>query len=524
MPIARAAAAAATARRGPPRLPSRRGRWAALACVAALVTLGLPARPWASDAGPGVAEPGALSVQPLPVFVEPALPSADAAALARLDALVDQLLAPGSKTRSDAAALVREVDTSWLPALVERFERVADEANKPALEVLLRNVRKRGRPAPLPAGSKPPPEADLLELLVAHPDRSSAFLRPLTEVIAYARMFEAIGTLPAVRRVLAVYPRFGEFLRGETELAVARLGDRAIAALIEASAHPTPRVAEWAKAQLEATNKHVASEAMQVQDATLRADILRAYGKTRDEGTARLLIAFAASERASIRLAAREAVAMLGEPGLYELRDAYRRTLGERAPSDWSWRRVAEQLFAAFDRQRLAGIHALYEEGRGAAERGDLAAAGAAFDRVLAWDPLFERGPAMAPVYLALAEQQLEADPAAAALALRRAERLAREGQTHDRALSLRYTLEARSLLARGIVDETLVQRARELDPANARAEALERELGERARDDRALYQRYVAAAVILALGLIALGVLALRRRSPAVDPAAHLR
>jgi hypothetical protein len=62
-------------------------------------------------------------------------------------------------------------------------------------------------------------------------------------------------------------------------------------------------------------------------------------------------------------------------------------------------------------------------------------------------------------------------------------------------------------------VDELLVQRARELDPDNARAEALDRELVAQARDDRALYQRYVAAAVILALGLVGLGVLALRRQ-----------
>lgn len=467
----------------------------------------------AADAGATRADLDAPERQPLPVFVEPPLPSADAASLARLDLLIDQLLALGSKTRTDAAALVREVDAAWLPAVVERFERVADTANKAALEVLLRNIKKRSRPAPLAAGAKPAPTPALLELIVAYPDRTSAFLRPLTEVAAYSRMFEAIGSLPAARRLVATYVRFGEFLRVDTEQALARLGEGSIAALIEATVHPIPRVAEWAKAQLEAMGKHVASEAMQVQDAARRADILRAYGKTRDVETARLLIAFAASERAPIRLAAREAVAMLGEPGLWQLRDAYRRAVGASAPDAWSWRRVAEELFAAFDRQRLAGIYTLFNQGRDAAERRDLNAAGAAFDQVLAWDPSFERGPSMAPVYLAIAERQLDSDPAAAALSLRRAERLAREGQTHDRALSLRYTLEARALLARGVVDELLVQRARELDPDNARAQALDRELIAQARDDRALYQRYVAAAVILALGLVALGVLALRRQ-----------
>jgi hypothetical protein len=476
------------------------------------------------DAGAARAELEAPTVQPLPVFVEPVLPSADSASLVRLDLLIDQLLAPGSKTRADTAALARAVDASWLPAVAERFERVADTANKGALEVLLRNIRKRSRPAPLAAGAKASSAPDLLELIVTYPDRSSAFLRPLTEVVAYSRMFETIGNAAAARRLVMVYVRFGEFLRADTELALARLGDGSIAALIEATAHPMPRLAEWAKAQLEAMGKQVASEAMQVPDLTRRADILRAYGKTRDVETARLLISFAASERAPIRLAAREAVAMLGEPGLWQLRDAYRRAAGASPPDSWSWRRVAEELFAQFDRQRLAGIYALFNQGRDAAERGDLTTAGSAFDRVLAWDPLFERGPSMAPVYLAIAEQRLETDPAAASLALRRAERLAPEGRTHDRALSLRYTLEAKALLARGIVDEVLVQRARELDPDNTRAEALDRELTARTRDDRALYQRYVAAAAILALGLVALGVLAFRRRHPGRDTAAAPR
>lgn len=490
------------------------GRGIVLVLLGTLAFLpGQLAKAGPGDAGAARSEPDAPSPQPLPVFVERALPNADGAALARLDLLIDQLLAPGSKTRADAVALVRLVDASWLPAVAERFDRVADTANKPALELLLRNIRKRSRPTPLPAGTKPGPTPDLLELITGFPDRSSAFLRPLTEVVAYSRMLETIGSLPAARRLVAVYVRFGEFLRSDTELALARLGDGAIAALIETSAHPMPRVAEWAKAQLEAMGKHVASEAMQVQDLEQRADILRAYGKTRDVETARLLIAFSASERAPIRLAAREAVALLGEPGLWQLRDAYRRAVGEGAPDTWSWRRVAEELFAQFDRQRLTGIYDLFNHGREAAEHGDLAAASADFDRVLAWDPEFERGPAMAAVYLALGQRQLETDPVAATLALRRAERLAREGKTHDRALSLRYTLDARSLLARGIVDEVLVQRARELDPENAHADALERELRERSRDDRSLYQRYIAAAVILALGLVALGVLALRRR-----------
>ena len=79
--------------------------------------------------------------------------------------------------------------------------------------------------------------------------------------------------------------------------------------------------------------------------------------------------------------------------------------------------------------------------------------------------------------------------------------------------MKLRYTLEARVLLARGIVDEVLVQRARELWPENPHAEALDAELRARARGERGLYRRYISAAAILALALIALGVMVIRQR-----------
>jgi hypothetical protein len=483
------------------------------------------------DAG-GADSVAAPAAQPLPEFTEPVLPKPTASELARLDGLIDRLLLPEASARREALEALRTVDATWLPALAERFESLASDANKLALKALLDKLRAHARDKieEVPRAGKGssgaksaaakkglvssgPPPADDLEIVAAHPDRSSSFLRPLTEVLAYGRMFEAIGTLPAVRRLISIYVLFGEFLRVDTELALARLADGSIAALIEATGHPVPRISEWAKKQLEVMGKLVASDAVQVKSPTLRADILRAYGKTRDVETARLLISFAASERAIVRLAARQAVAMLGEAGSLSLRDAYGKTLGRRAPPEWSWQRVAEQLFAEFDRQRLSELYRLFEQGQAARERNDLTTARQLFDQILAWDPMFERGAAMAPVYVAFAESQADADPEAATLALRRAERLAPDGPAHDRALSLRYTLDARALRARGIIDEVLIQRARELDPKNARAAALEEELLAQARGDRASFQRYLAAAVILSLALIALGVMALRHR-----------
>lgn len=487
--------------------------------ILALLALSLSADPArANDAGvpsAAVALENIPRPRPLPTYTEPSLPRANAAQAARLDALMAELLAPNEPVRLEALARAREVDASWLPALAERFDQLASGSTRAGIDVLLGDIRasarepygaRRGRVA----AAEP---VEVLELVVRHPDRTSGYLRPLTEVLACGRMLEAIGTWPAARRVLGMYPSFGEFLRADTELALARMGDGALPALIEATVHPVPRIADWAKRQLEKMGKHVASEAIDVSDPARRADILLAYGKARDVGTARLLIAFAASERAQIRLAARQAVTMLGELGFTELRDAYVRATSQAPPPDWSWQRVAEELFARFDGQRLSDVYGLFAEGRAAEARGDIEAARVAFDQVLARDPLFERGDGMVAVYLEFAERTAESDPQAAALAARRAERLAPEGPLRDRAQSMRYTLDAAALVQRGIIDDALVQRARLLDPNNRRAAALEATLAEQTGADRSTFRRYAAAVLVLAFALSALVVMALRVR-----------
>lgn len=476
-----------------------------------------PAAAWASSADAGAATPNESipPARPLPTYVEPALQPASAAQLERLDALVGELLAPEEPARLAALDRVRAVDPSLFPAAAERFDQLASGSAKAGVELLLDQIRERSG-EPRAARQRPraaPERRETLELVVRYPDRSSGYLRPLTELLAYARMFEAIGTWPAARRVVALYLRFGERWRAEAEQALSRMGDRALAALIETTVHPTPIFAEWAKAELEEMGKHVASEAAQVSDPALRADILLAYGKARDVGTARLLIAFAASERDQVRLAARQAVTMLGELGSAELRDAYETATGSSAPEQWSWRRVAEELFARFDGQRLSDVYGLFAEGRAAEARGDLDSARAAFDQVLARDPLFERGGLMVPVYLAFAERAADADPRAAELAARRAERLAPEGPERDRARSARYTLEASELMRRGIIDDALLQRARVLDPQNRRAAALQAEIEARTGSDRATFRRYAAAVSILVLTLLALVGMAWRLR-----------
>lgn len=461
---------------------------------------------------------GSPPVQPLPKFVEAALARPDRADLKRFDELFEQLVADDLNTRREARRRVAQADPSWLPALAERFEQLSDATNKGALKALLERVREATRAEIVSSGkaagkSGPVTTPDYLDMLVEYRDRSPRDLVPLTHVVACSRMLEAIGTLPAARRVVSVYVRFGEFLRVDTQLALGRMQDRAIAALVEASGHPVPRIASWATKQLESMGKAKPSEAVQVLDPTLRADVLRAYGKIHDIESARLLISYAESERAQVRLAARQAITLLGEPAEWPVRDAYEKTVGTRAAREWPWDRVARELFAEFDRQRLAEIYSVFRQGQKAAEQGDLGVASAAFDRVLEWDPLFEAGPLLAPTYFAFAESLADKDAHAAEIALRRVERLASDGALRDRAASLRQTLEARELLERGLVDEVLMRRAHELDPRNERIVGLLEEVARNSEGGGTEWRRYLAAGVILVLTAAGLVAMAIRQR-----------
>jgi hypothetical protein len=231
----------------------------------------------------------------------------------------------------------------------------------------------------------------------------------------------------------------------------------------------------------------------------------------------RIVVSFVSSERAQVREAARQAVALMGEVATWQLRDTYENVVGKKPPRDWAWEHTARELFAEFDRLRFAQVGKLFEDGRAARTRGDLAVMRAKFDELLAHDPRFEQGAELAAGYVAFARSVQDKARPDAIMALRRAERL---DPSSKEATSLRLTLEAEALEEKGIADSTLLERAIEHDASNARAKsALARlERGEPKRSENA---RYIAAGSILAVALGAIAFLFLRKKpEPEAPPA----
>jgi len=309
-----------------------------------------------------------------------------------------------------------------------------------------------------------------------------------------------------------VYARFGEFLRITTQNALARLGERAVPALIEAERHPAEKIAKWAVRQLDGLGKGVPAEAVQTQDQAVLADVLRAYGRTRNPDAVRIVVSFANSERAQIREASRQAVALMGEVSSWQLRDTYENVVGKKPPRDWAWERTARELFAEFDRLRFAQVGKFFEDGQAARAKGDLPAMRESFDKLLAYDPNFDQKTELAAGYVAFAKATQDKSREQAIAALRRAERL---DPTLKDATSLRLTLEAEALEEQGVADATLLERALQANSGNSRAKSAQARF-ERGEPKRSENARWIAAGSILALAAGALAFILLRKPKPA--------
>jgi hypothetical protein len=416
---------------------------------------------------------------------------------------------------------VLEVEPKLVSAIRFRLAAVADGADRDDLKRTLLSIRRKARDlerdeqaAEGKSGKIKTP--DYLLMVVEHADPKSKPWRDLVRVLAASRMLGQIGTIEAVRGLIDIYVRFGEFLRVDTQLQLEHLGDKAIAGLIEARRHPAEKISKWAYRQLDARGKALPSDAVQTTDYSALADILRAYGRVKDPDAARIVVSFANSERAQIRDAARQAIALFGEVGAWQLRDTYEAVVGKKPPRDWTWERTARELFGEFDRLRMAEVAKLFETGNAARLKGDMNAMVAAFDRVLAQSPNFERREELIAGYLDFARKNADDKREAALQAVHRVDRLSIGSPEHNAVQSLLLTLQAETLEAQGIADQTLLRRAIELDPQNSRAKSVLSRLqrGEPKTNEKS---RYAAAGAIGLVALLGMGFVLFRRRTPKV-------
>jgi hypothetical protein len=434
-----------------------------------------------------------------------------------LEARLAAIFSEETDARETAIGELIEVRPRLVAAIHLRLAQLADHSDKEKLKRVINDARRQiktsssssvhdSSAAARSAGS------DLLAALERSDRIRDQGWRESVSLVALLRMLSATGTVEGARELIFAYARFGEFIRPEVQQRLSEMKDRSIAAIIEARRHPAEKISRWAGLRLDQMGKAIPGEAVRTDDYDALADILRAYGRIRDPDAARIIVSFANSERGQLRLAARQAIAMLGPVGLWQLRDAYEDVVGRRPRRDWTWEHTARELFGEFDRLRLARVYGTFVEGLEHLKKGELEAMGKCFDTVLAKDPLFEKRAQMAEGYLKLAQRAAGDNPEAARQAAIRVERLASEPKLKNQARSLVITLRAAASANRGLLETDRLEHAIELDPDNRRA----RELLAGATPDSVRTQsatlRWISSAVIGGFGLLAVLFILLRR------------
>jgi tetratricopeptide (TPR) repeat protein len=434
-----------------------------------------------------------------------------------LDQLLRRLRDRDPASRQIALAEVANVDESLIPAIRVRLDREAESADRARMKTLLLAIRKKARDAiekrMRAAGDKGEVQTpDYLEMVVAHDDTSNEAWAPLVNVLALSRMCVSMKTTEAIRVLIQVYVRF-DFLRIDTQLQLAKLGDYALPALIEATHHPAPKVASWASRELDALGKAIPGEAVQVEDPAVLADVLLAYGYIKDPDAARAVLSFVNSERSQVRQAARSAVVLFGDVANWQLRDFYENMLGERPPREWPWDRTARELFSGLDEMRLEEVYRHYDAGLEALNRKDYEKMLAEFDEVLLLDPDFTPHDRLVKGYLDYAEANLYQGDHEVDVALVRVTRLGDTQEERDHAQSLLLTRQAKHYSEQQFADRSLLERALELDPNNEQARDLLSELSREPVVERTSFMRLLWPSLLAATALAAVTAILLRRR-----------
>jgi tetratricopeptide (TPR) repeat protein len=501
---------------------------------------------WASASAEAVPTTSPNALPELPRLSPIPNPEPDPAALQELDRLLSRLTAEDARTRENARTALAETSPSLVAAVRHRVQDLRGSLDREAAPRVIEAARKAGRKAlkekdegkapkeEKPRDAKDAKDAkgkgrerakdeegdggDWLEFLVTYAHPSDKNWQDVTRLVGMERVLVAIGTTPAVREMIALHAYFGDLLRIDLQRQVSKLRDKAVPALIEARQHDAKIVQRWANKELDALGRAIPGEAVASNDTQILADVLRAYGRTRDVDAVRVILSFSNSDRIQLREASREAIAAIGEPGIWQLRDQYLSLTGNKPPREWTWDRLARELFALYDRARLAEVYKLMDDGAAAASSGKLLEAIEAFDKVLARAPLFERRKEMVKAYVERATQLEDGHREDALVMMRKAWRLDPKGDHAKQIASEVAYLEGGLSVDRGAPDKTAFERALELDPGNAHARQGLAALEDKAVERQSQLPRYAAAGALGLLSLLALVLLARRRPATAAS------
>jgi hypothetical protein len=415
-----------------------------------------------------------------------------------LDGILGPLADPSTDARRAAAMKASALTVESLPAVTATLAALRRTSN-----VDTRTVLKAARDT----GT-----SDWVEALVTVPHVDPASRARALTLVCLARSLAKIGSTPAARELVLLGGDVNGALRPELARLFGQLGDRGIAALVEARLLPQD-VRGWAGGILESLGKRTPGDAVQTTDSQLLADILHAYGAVKDLDAVGAILPFANAERRQVRDAAREALVAYGADATWKLKEAYAQIAGSAADDGWTPDDLARRLFAALDKARLRDVYALLDDGLEKQKAGDLSSAVTEFDAVLARQPDLDRRVETVGGYYAYAIAIEASDRPGANAALRKALALDPNGARASVIQSELAYLVGEDLAAGGVVDPESYKRALALDPGNARAESALARIDDARAENASKVRKWTTASAVFALAVVCLILFAGGRR-----------
>ncbi len=428
-----------------------------------------------------------------PAATMPAAPSASASVgAAEIDAAIAHLAAGDVAVRRAAARALASTPADALPVLEKRL-LAAPEGGTGPIWVTYDRLRKS-----VPPGVKDE-ELDLVEAAVVAGNGAGPC--GLALMLAGMRSAERQGGVVGARVLVKLAVEHKGIFKPLVTAALKRMGDHAVAALVEVRRDPDKDLRNFSNRVLDGMGRFLPQDAVQVKDPQSLADVLVAFGKTKDPDALRVVINYLNADRVAVRDAARWAIAQYGADAKPLLKETYEAFSSEKVGDDWTAEKLLSSLLGAYDKVRLAEVYRLLDEGVAARDAGRLEDAVGSFDALLARAPTFDRRAELAPAYFELGKRVVAKDPQRGRALLAKAARLA-VGTPLAATIDAELTFcDAQVLLDHGVADTAMLRKVLALDPSHSGAKELLARLDaeERVRDDR--FRRWAGA---LAAGLVA--------------------
>ena len=415
---------------------------------------------------------------------EKAAEKAEKAEEADLGKLIAKLTADDAAGRREAAKAIEDLGADAVPAVAKELAALRKtSAAAPAVKL----AAKEG--------------GDLTDALVATKTEPTAWA-PAVQTAVLMKGLAHAGTTPAVAEIIKVAGDQGGAFKPEVARHLKALGDKAVPALILSRKEPSSELRHWAAGQLEGMGKRIAGDAVQTKDNQVLAETLRAFAAVHDMDALPVLLSFVNSDRIQVRAAAREAVGQFGQDAVWKLREAYGNVVGKPAPETWTAAQTAKELFTAYDKLRLQEVYGLLDEGLAKEKAGDIEGAVAAFDKVLARQPMLDRRGEMVGAYVAYATKLEETDAPKSIATFRKALRLNPETARAPQVEAEIAYLEGKELQGRGVADPEPFKRALSLDPTHEKSRAELRRLDTNADERDARFRSFAAAGAVVVVAL----------------------